>query len=54
MSTLSENNAGDYNWEEGIYQLEVTDKVMGGPGGTANRQATELAIPPATFTKVLN
>lgn len=44
MSTLSENNAGDYNWEEGIYQLEVADKVMGGPGGTANRQATELAI----------
>ena len=41
---LSENGAENYNWaEEGVYQLEVTDPVQGGPGGIANRQATELA-----------
>jgi microcystin-dependent protein len=30
-------------WEDGIYQLEVTDDVLGGPGEISNRQATELA-----------
>lgn len=44
MANLNENN-GVYNWdEEGIYQLEQTDQVIGGPDGIANRQARELAI----------
>lgn len=30
-------------WEDGIYQLEVTDPVVGGPDGIDNRQAKELA-----------
>lgn len=30
-------------WSEGIYQLETTDPVLGGPNGIANRQAKELA-----------
>ncbi|EGO1031216.1 tail fiber protein, partial [Escherichia coli] len=30
-------------WEDGIYQLEVSDPVLGGPGGIANRQAEQLA-----------
>lgn len=30
-------------WLEGIYQLETTDPVLGGPNGIANRQAKELA-----------
>ena len=30
-------------WTEGIYQLETTDPVLGGPNGIANRQAKELA-----------
>ena len=30
-------------WVEGIYQLETTDPVLGGPNGIANRQAKELA-----------
>jgi putative tail fiber protein len=30
-------------WAEGIYQLETTDPVLGGPNGIANRQAKELA-----------
>jgi hypothetical protein len=29
-------------WEDGVYQLEPTDLVMGGPGGIANLQATQL------------
>ena len=41
---LSENGADNYDWNaDGVYQLEVTDPVQGGPGGIANRQATELA-----------
>lgn len=41
---LPEVNAENYDWaNEGIYQLEVADPVQGGPGGIANRQATELA-----------
>ena len=30
-------------WAAGIYQLETTDPVLGGPNGIANRQAKELA-----------
>jgi hypothetical protein len=30
-------------WEDDIYQLEPTDRVIAGPGGIANRQATQLA-----------
>jgi hypothetical protein len=30
-------------WVEGIYQLETTDEVMGGPEGIDNRQAKQLA-----------
>lgn len=41
---LAEQGSENYNWgEEGIYQLEVTDPVQGGPGGVANRQAASLA-----------
>jgi hypothetical protein len=41
---LAENGAENYDWNsEGVYQLEVTDRVQGGPGGVANRQAAELA-----------
>jgi hypothetical protein len=29
-------------WVEGIYQLERTDKIKGGQGGIANRQAEQL------------
>lgn len=31
------------NWENGVYQLETTDPVEGGPGGIDNRQAQQLA-----------
>ncbi|HFC8531564.1 TPA: phage tail protein [Neisseria lactamica] len=30
-------------WEPGIYQLETSDPVMGGPDGIDNRQAKQLA-----------
>ena len=30
-------------WAAGIYQLETTDPVLGGPNGIANRQAMQLA-----------
>ncbi|MCN5876099.1 hypothetical protein MLP88_19095 [Escherichia coli] len=30
-------------WEDGIYQIEVSDPVMGGPDGISNRQAKQLA-----------
>lgn len=30
-------------WPEGIYQIEEIDRVQGGPGGTANVQASQLA-----------
>jgi microcystin-dependent protein len=29
-------------WESGVYQLETTDPVLGGVGGIANQQATQL------------
>lgn len=31
------------NWEPGIYQIETTDAILGGAGGTANVQAKQLA-----------
>ncbi|WP_407339980.1 hypothetical protein [Dickeya ananatis] len=31
------------SWVDGIYQLETSDPVMGGPGGISNRQANQLA-----------
>ncbi|BEL74447.1 hypothetical protein SM12BL1_07500 [Serratia marcescens] len=30
-------------WEQGVYQLEPDDKAIGGSGGVANYQATQLA-----------
>ena len=30
-------------WEEGIYQIEVSDPVLGGPNGISNRQGKQLA-----------
>ena len=30
-------------WTKGIYQLETTDPVMGGPNGVDNVQAKQLA-----------
>lgn len=30
-------------WEDGIYQLELTDPVVGGPDGISNLQAKQLA-----------
>lgn len=39
MSNLSESP----EWVDGIYQLEQSDPVLGGPGGIANRQAEQLA-----------
>lgn len=30
-------------WEEGIYQIEVSDPVLGGPDGISNRQSKQLA-----------
>lgn len=30
-------------WEPGIYQLEISDPVLGGPGNISNRQPTQLA-----------
>ncbi len=39
MSYLKETAA----WEDGIYQIETSDPVLGGPDGIANRPARELA-----------
>lgn len=30
-------------WEDGIYQIEVSDPVLGWPDGISNRQAKQLA-----------
>lgn len=30
-------------WEEGVYQIEVSDPVLGGPDGISNRQGKQLA-----------
>lgn len=34
---------GEGNWEQGIYQLELEDLVIGGPEGIDNLQAKQLA-----------
>jgi phage-related tail fiber protein len=39
MSHLKENA----HWEDGIYQIETSDPVLGGPDGLTNRPARELA-----------
>ena len=39
MANLPESN----QWENGIYQLETTDPVEGGPNGIDNQQAKQLA-----------
>lgn len=39
MANLQEVNS----WDLGIYQLETNDPVLGGPGGTSNKQAQALA-----------
>ncbi|MDM5071178.1 phage tail protein [Aeromonas bestiarum] len=31
------------SWDAGVYQLETGDSVLGGPGGTSNKQAQALA-----------
>lgn len=31
------------SWDAGVYQLETSDPVLGGPGGTSNKQAQTLA-----------
>lgn len=45
MASLQETEAavdGGNNWIEGIYQLEETDLVVGGPDGIDNLQAKQL------------
>lgn len=37
------NLVDDILWEAGVYQLETSDLVLGGPGGIANQQAQQLA-----------
>lgn len=39
MANLTETTT----WENGIYQIETTDPVLGGPNGIANIQAKQLA-----------
>lgn len=39
MANVTENAT----WEGGIYQIETTDPVLGGPNGIANVQAKQLA-----------
>lgn len=39
MTNLTESEI----WENGVYQIELTDPVVGGPDGISNRQAKQLA-----------
>lgn len=39
MTNLTENGS----WEPGVYQIELTDPVIGGAEGISNRQAKQLA-----------
>lgn len=39
MAFLSE----DPNWDAGVYQIETTDPVLGGPNGTSNKPLKNLA-----------
>jgi hypothetical protein len=43
MSKTPNNVAEENRWIDGIYQLEVTDPVQGGPDGIDNVQAKQLA-----------
>ncbi|MFE8150198.1 tail fiber protein [Brenneria goodwinii] len=40
-------------WIDGIYQLETSDPVVGGPGGVSNKQAEQLADRTAYLKKEL-
>lgn len=40
MANVTENGSA---WEAGVYQIETTDPVLGGPSGIANVQAKQLA-----------
>ncbi|WP_234932234.1 phage tail protein [Pectobacterium carotovorum] len=48
VANLSEQE----NWVDGIYQLEVADRVIAGPGGISNRQAEQLASRTAYLKKM--
>lgn len=39
MAYLTETST----WEEGVYQLEITDRVLGGPNGVSNKPLKDLA-----------
>ncbi|HCV76299.1 MAG TPA: phage tail protein, partial [Pseudomonas sp.] len=39
MTNLTEKE----QWEDGVYQIEKTDPVVGGPDGLSNRQGQQLA-----------
>lgn len=47
MATLPEKA----EWPDGIYQIETSDPVVGGPGGVSNRQAEQLASRTAFLKK---
>lgn len=40
---LNEAGSENYDWDGGVYQLEVTDRVQAGPEGISNLQASVLA-----------
>lgn len=42
------------SWEDGVYQIEKTDPVEGGPTGIANRQAQQLANRTAFLKKQID
>lgn len=45
MANFNEEAASAYDWETGgIYVIEETDPVEGGPDGVSNRQSRELAV----------
>lgn len=48
MTDLVENT----EWAQGIYQLETTDPVLGGPTGIMNQQAKQLAARTAYLRKI--
>lgn len=50
MANLPESNA----WEEGVYQLETSDYLLGGPGGTLNVQPQQLANRTAYLKTIAN
>jgi hypothetical protein len=44
MANLDESAAAGYDWgAEGVYRIEKSDPVEGGPDGISNRQAEQLA-----------